>query len=67
MNHKKWFILATIISFITIGVIVFASNDDNNSHTTSVEQGKQKSNKKEYKHTLAERVSIVIEKLQQLN
>jgi len=59
MNHKKWFILATIISFITVGVIVFASNDDNNSHTTSVEQGKQKSNKKEYKYTLAERVSRI--------
>ena len=58
MNRKKWFILATIVPLITVVVIVFVSNDDN-YHIQNIEQGKQKTNKKEYKHILAERVSRI--------
>lgn len=54
---KKWFILATTISLITISIIVFASNDDSSSHKQNIEQGSKTENKKVYKHTHPERIS----------
>lgn len=57
MNHKKWFILAAIISFIAVSYIVFATNTDTN--VNSKEQGEQSQNKKVYEHTNPERISKI--------